>query len=260
MVRHLIKFFIILFLATSAHAKRPSYCREYGLGWNFYCQDEKKEEATTKEDEKSIPENQEDYAEKLAQLKKTLDDKKAKAVIYPTEDNIKDYMAYQQVVLDKSGTFADQWRRVIWKTPSLDYTQKRPVSKVGKESWIDQRNKDVTNTIKHINDRYGIFFLFSSTCPHCHRYSPILKNFQDKYGITIMPISMDGGGLPEWPNFMVNNGQITKMGITETSVPQTVLFDKDSRQVIPVGTGVLSHSELEERIYAITKLEVGDDF
>ena len=75
-----------------------------------------------------------------------------------------------------------------------------------------------------------------------------------------MPISMDGGGLPEWPNFMVNNGQITKMGITETSVPQTVLFDKDSRQVIPVGTGVLSHSELEERIYAITKLEVGDDF
>ena len=39
------------------------------------------------------------------------------------------------------------------------------------------------------------------------------------------------------------------MGITETSVPQTVLFDKESRQVLPVGTGVLSHSELEERIY-----------
>lgn len=258
MARPLTKFLFILFLATSAQAKSPYYCREYGLGWSFYCQDETKKESS--EDRKSIPENQEDYAEKLAQIKKTLEDKKAKAVIYPTEDNIKDYMSSQQIVLDKSGKFADQWRRVIWKTPSLDYTQKRPVSKVGKESWIDQRNKDVTNTIKHINDRYGIFFLFSSTCPHCHRYSPILKNFQEKYGITIMPISMDGGGLAEWPNFMVNTGQVAKMGITETTVPQTVLFDKESRQVLTVGTGVLSHSELEERIYAITKLEVGDDF
>jgi hypothetical protein len=43
-------------------------------------------------------------------------------------------------------------------------------------------------------------------------------------------------------------------------VPATVLFDKETRQIIPVGFGVLSHSDLEERIYAITKLEVGDDF
>ena len=249
---------LLLVIADVAYAKKSDYCREYGLGWNFYCQDEKEKESS--ENDKTIPENQEDYAEKLAEIKKKLDNKKAKAVIYPTEENIKDYMAYQQVVLDKSGTFADQWRRVLWKTPSLDYTQKRPVSKVGKESWIDQRNKDVTDTIKNINNRYGIFFLFSSTCPHCHRYSPILKSFQEKYGITIMPISMDGGGLPEWSNFMVNTGQIERMGVTETAVPQTILFDKESRQVVPVGTGVSSHSELEERIYAITKLEVGSDF
>lgn len=260
MARHLTKFFLIVLFTTSAYAKGPNYCREYGLGWNFYCQDEKKEEVATKEDKKSIPEDQDDYAEKLAQIKKTLEDKKAKAVIYPTEDNIRDYMAYQKTVMDRSGTFADQWRRVLWKTPSLDYTLKRPVSKVGKESWIDERNKDVASTIRHINDRYGVFFLFSSTCPHCHRYSPILKSFQEKYGITIMPVSMDGGGLPEWGNFMVNTSQIARMGITETSVPQTLLFDKETRQVLTVGTGVMSHSELEERIYAITKLEVGSDF
>jgi len=260
MARNLIRSLLLLLCITDvAYAKKADYCSEYGLGWNFYCQDEKEKESSNKK-EQSSSKNQDDYAEKLAHIKKTLEEKKAKAVIYPTEDNIKDYMAYQKTVMDRSGVFADQWRRVLWKTPDLDYTLKRPVSKVGKESWIDERNKDVASTIRHINDRYGVFFLFSSTCPHCHRYSPILKSFQEKYGITIMPVSMDGGGLPEWGNFMVNTGQIARMGITETAVPQTLLFDKETRQVLTVGTGVMSHSELEERIYAITKLEVGSDF
>jgi len=260
MVSRLISFFLLLIFSFASYAKNPDYCRDYDLGWHFYCQEKNKAETQDSKSVKDIPENQEDYAEKLAQIKKALEDKKAKAVIYPTEDNIKDYMSYQQEVLNRSGTFADQWRRILWKTPGLDYTLKRPVSKVGKESWIDERNKDVKNTIKHINDRYGIFFLFSSTCPHCHRYSPILKNFQEKYGINVMPVSMDGGGLPEWDNFTVNNGQIAKMGINVEAVPTTILFDKETKQVVPIGFGVLSHSELEERIYATTKLEVGNDF
>jgi conjugal transfer pilus assembly protein TraF len=260
MVRHLISLTVVLIFSINAHAAKPSYCRDYGLGWHFYCQEEKKEETQESKSVKDIPENQEDYAEKLAQIKKVLEDKKAKAVIYPTEDNIKDYMSSQQVVLDKSSTFADQWRRVLWKTPSLDYTLKRPISKAGKESWIDDRNRNVTDTVRHINDRYGIFFLFSSNCPHCHRYSPILKNFQEKYEITIMPVSMDGGGLPEWEKFTVNTGQIAKMGIKVEAVPATILFDKETKEVTPIGFGVLSHSELEERIYATVKLEVGDDF
>ncbi len=252
---------IILFFSHNAFAASRNYCEEYGLGWHFYCQNEQKED---KEESKKSPQkpkqNEEDYAEKLAEIKKTLDNKKAKAVIYPTEENIKDYMGYQQMVLDRSGTFADQWRRVIWKTPELDYTLKRPVSKVGKETWTDHRNTDVASTIKNINDRYGVFFLFRSDCHFCHRYSPILKAFQQKYGIAIMPISMDGKGIPGWEKFAVNNGQIQKIGIEVSSVPATILFDKQTKQVIPVGFGVLSHSDLEERIYAITKLEVGDDF
>lgn len=247
-------FFIFIFCSEALASERSRHCEEYGLGYNFYCQNETR-------DEKQQENNQQnDASSRLSEIKKTLEEKKVKAVIYPTEENIKDYMSYQKTVLDRSSVFADQWRRVIWKSPDLDYTLKRPVSKVGKETWIDERNKDVASTIKSINARYGVFFLFSSTCPHCHRYSPILKAFQNKYGITIMPISMDGGGLPDWDKAMTNKGQIENMGIKVEAVPATILFDKEKRQVIPIGFGVLSHSDLEERIYAITKTEVGDDF
>lgn len=259
MARLIKAIIIILFSAQNSFAASKNYCEEYGLGWHFYCQNEQKD-VKEKPSPIASKQSEEDYAEKLSEIKKTLDAKKAKAVIYPTEENIKDYMAYQQTILDRSGAFADQWRRVLWKTPELDYTLKRPVSKVAKETWTDNRNSDIASTIRNINERYGVFFLFRSDCHFCHRYSTILKAFQQKYGITIMPISMDGGGLPEWGKFAVNNGQIQKMGVEITSVPATILFDKQTRQMIPVGFGVLSHSDLEERIYAVTKLEVGNDF
>ena len=250
---------LILCFSNSSFANNQSnYCQEYGLGWHFYCQDKKEQEKGANQQNQES--NQEDYQKKLADIKQTLEDKKAKAVVYPTEDNIKDYMSYQKFVLDKSSNFADVWRRTLWKTPELDYTQFRPTAKMAKEAWIDKRNSDVGDTIRKINERYGIFFIFQGSCPYCHKYAPILKSFQEKYGITIMPVSMDNGGLPGWDKFLINKGQVEKMGLTTQAVPATILFDKETRKFIPVGFGVLSHSELEERIYAITKLEVGNDF
>ncbi len=259
MTRIIISLTLCFFASKSFAYSKSNYCDEYGLGWHFYCQEAKKQE-DKKQNTKPEKQNEEDYKQQLEKIKQDLEEKKAKAVIYPTEENIKDYMVYQQMVLNKSGTFADQWRRVVWKTPELDYTLKRPVSKVGKETWIDNRNEDVIKSIKNINERYGVFFLFRSDCHFCHKFAPILKSFQEKYGITIMPISMDGGGIPHFDNFTTNKGQVEKMGMEIKAVPATILFDKETRETIPVGFGVLSHSDLEERIYAITKLEVGDDF
>ena len=249
----------IIFLITGRAAfAAANRCEEYGLGWHFYCQG--KQDKEEDRNNSKLDADPQDYQEKLSEIKRTLEDKKAKAVIYPTEENLKDYMAYQKMVTDRSSKFADVWRRTLWKTPDLDYTLFRPTSKMGKEAWIDSRNQNVVNSIKRINERYGVFFLFRSDCTYCHKYSPILKSFQQKYGITIMPVSMDGGELPEWNNSLINRGQVEKMGIQVEAFPATILFDKGTRKFIPIGFGVLSHSELEERIYAITELEVGNDF
>jgi conjugal transfer pilus assembly protein TraF len=248
---------LVLLIPKSYAINKTNYCQEYGLGWHFYCQEEKDQEGANQQNQ-SV--NQDDYKQKLAEIKQTLEDKKAKAVIYPTPENIKDYMNYQKTVIDRSSNFADVWRRVLWQTPELDYTLFRPTSKMGKEAWVDKRNQNIAKSIKNINERYGIFFIFRGDCPYCHKFAPILKSFQEKYGITIMPVSMDGGGLPGWDKFLINKGQVEKMGLTTQALPATILFDKETRKFIPVGFGVLSHSELEERIYAITKLEVGNDF
>ena len=255
-MRILITSIILFLIPTLVMAKNKNYCAEYGLGWHFYC-----EESNPREQNPKLPsKNTKDYSAQIKQMREELDNRKAKAILYPTEENVADYMKYQQKVLNQAGVFADQWRRVIWQNPGLDYTLKRPTSKIGKEAWIDERNKEVKTAIQNINERYGIFFLFRSDCPYCHKYSPVLLSFRDKYKVTIIPVSMDGGVLPGWGNILFNKGNIERMGIQAKAVPATILFDKKNKDVIPIGFGVLSHSQLEERIYATTKLEVGDDF
>ena len=102
-----------------------------------------------------------------------------------------------------------------------------------------------------LNQRYGLFFFYSSGCSFCHKYSPILKVFADTYGIEVMAISMDGGVLPEWPNTAVNQGRAERFGLAGKGVPATVLFDNQTKTLIPVGFGLLTISELEERIYTL---------
>jgi thiol-disulfide isomerase/thioredoxin len=59
-----------------------------------------------------------------------------------------------------------------------------------------------------------IFFIFKGSCPYCHKYSPVLKSFQNKYGITIMAISLDGGALPD---FLYLQGELSLLSQILTS-------------------------------------------
>jgi len=42
-------------------------------------------------------------------------------------------------------------------------------------------------------------FFFRGACPYCHKFAPLLKAFADRYGFRLVDVSLDGGGLPEFP-------------------------------------------------------------
>jgi conjugal transfer pilus assembly protein TraF len=167
---------------------------------------------------------------------------------------MKAYMEYQQEQINRASLFSDAWRRALWKTPSLDYLQQRPASSIGKQAWTDERNNEIEKVVRNLNKRYGIFFVFKSSCNFCHTYSPVLKSFSEKYGLKIIPISLDGGILKEWPKTLKENGQLHKLGIEIKQVPATILFDNLKKQVVPIGYGVMTHDQLKERIYVLTTM------
>ena len=182
----------------------------------------------------------------------------AKAVLYPTVENITEYLRLNQWQLDQSSLFSDVWRRAVWQNPELDYSLRRPVTNLAVHTYQDQRKDDRSKAVARIAATHGLFFFFKGSCPYCHTFGPILRQFSEMYGIEILPVSLDGGTLPEFPHPKTDTRVASELGVS--TVPSLFLVDPQNRNVIPLGSGVMSADELADRIYVLTQTEPGKDY
>lgn len=184
------------------------------------------------------------------------------AVINPSEANVLNYLTLWQQSKQKASVFTDMAQAVAWRTPSVndDFLGVRPTSPAATQVFDQQREDEQAAIVTMLARTHGMFFFFRSDCPYCHAMAPMLKQFSAKYGMTVYPVSMDGGGLPEYPNARRDNGiaarLITELGIPpeEFQVPFTVLARPGTREVLPVGFGVMTAAEMVERIAMVLRL------
>jgi conjugal transfer pilus assembly protein TraF len=198
---------------------------------------------------------------RLSAITAELEELKAAAILDPSAENVTAYVRFQRAQLDRSSLFADVWQRALWQDPGLDYTLQRPVSTLGKRAWLDQRKADRDIILAQLSQRYGVFYFFSSSCGACDIFSPILKAVSDKYGLSVLAVSMDGGPSPVFPDYMVDSGQYERLGLGhERQVPALLLFDSVTRQPMPIGYGILSQDEIVDRVFQLTQVKVGGDY
>jgi conjugal transfer pilus assembly protein TraF len=251
---------------TDAAADKPvgNFCYLRPLGWNFYCDPEAAQPAPEPAAVPVLPPvvtppppNKKTARQEADEIGRQLEELKAEAVLRPTPESVAAYIAFQRQQLNRASTFTDQWRRVLWDNPELDYTLQRPVNTVGKAAWIDQRKALEESSVAALKDRYGIFFFYSSTCVYCQAFSPILKVFAEQHQLNVMAVTRDGVKLPDWPDSVLDSGQSLRLGIADKPVPAVLLFDNQTNQVIEVGYGAMAQDDLRERIYVLTQTEVG---
>lgn len=238
---------------------RPNsdWCEQRKLGTNFYCVRPKEEKGPEKP-AASPPASS--AADRMEKITKELRERKALAILEPTPENIESYIRFQREQLDRSSLFADQWQRLVWQDPELDYTLERPTGTLAKRLFTDARQVDRQQALVNLSSRYGLFYFFASNCGACTIFSPILKSVTDSNRITVMAVSTDGGPSDQFPKYVVDSGQRQRMGVDSRAVPAVVLFDTQTKQTVPVGYGVMSADELMERIFVLTQKEIGSDF
>ena len=237
---------------TSADAL---YCEERRLGYWFYCVKPAPEEEPQQPEVEPVPATQE-----LDAITSELRELKARAILYPTEANVAAYIRFQRAQLDRASLFSDVWQRAIWQDPELDYTLERPVGAVAKKQWQDARSAERDHVMARLSERYGLFYFFSATCGPCEVMSPIVKGVADRWRITVRAISTDGGPSRHFPDYRVETSQRAKLGLEGKATPALVLWDSVTKRPIPIGYGVLSADELQDRIYLLTSKEAGHDY
>lgn len=231
------------------------YCRERRLGEWFYC-----EKPKAKPSDQRAANPSQSSAEQLAAISKQLEEMKARAILEPTTENVSAYIAFQREQLNRASSFADMWRRTIWQNPELDYTLQRPVNQLGKRTWLDNRTADRNRVLGSISKRYGVFYFYSSACAACEVFGPIMRSVSDRFGLTVMAVSLDGGPSKAFPNFTVDTGQYRAMGMHGQQVPAPVLFDTVTKRPMPIGYGMMAADEVMDRIFTLTSVEPGSDF
>ena len=224
-----------------------TYWRRNGEGWFWY-----RDPPENTRPPKAGPPSRPPELVEFEAMQKRLDDLKRVAVMNPTDANLLSYMRYQRFVMDKSEFFAERWQRLVWSVPDLDYgLTGRPTNAMAIGVFDDQQRDKQAQTVRSLASTHGLLFIFRSDCPYCHRLAPILKRFEQEYGMTVFPVSLDGRGLPEYPNPQPDNGIATRLNAS--MVPALYLSAPSKRQIRPIGFGVMAMNELIERIAALAQ-------
>ncbi|MDA7742526.1 conjugal transfer protein TraF [Francisellaceae bacterium] len=114
----------------------------------------------------------------------------------------------------------------------------------------------VPNTIKQLQSDYEFVLFYKSTCPHCHKFVPVLNDFARFYDIKIIAYSTDGGdidGLQGKKMTADEYRQYFLQGGLKAVIPALYLKNKFTDQVYPVLFGEAQPYQLAQRVNELMK-------
>jgi conjugal transfer pilus assembly protein TraF len=166
-----------------------------------------------------------------------LDDLQKKAVQYPDEQNILEYLSMQDVARRKALAYTNVAMYVTQKHSDLfNVGQVYPSARPGITARVRMQQNEITQTIGTAGNNHALIFFVSPGCDFCEQQAQILAYFTDKYN---------------WPIKIVDiSRQIqaaSRFNITIT--PTLLLVKKGADKSLTVSTGVITLSELERKLY-----------
>lgn len=238
--------------------KSPRYFENQEDGWFWYKDpviEKKKEEEPPPLQSSPAQVDPSDPLEQLKEVQEKLNRAQAKMVLNPTEENVLEWVKLNRENIDRGSMLADVGQRLLWSNPQLGYALERPANNVGMKAWSTEYNKEKDSTLRELAQTHGLFFFFAESCAVCHEIAPYVRRFAEQYGFSVVAMSIDGGGLADFPDSRYEPRVAERLGVKTT--PAIFLVNPSEEDIQPIAYGAVSLSELEDRIYRLMKMPVG---
>jgi conjugal transfer pilus assembly protein TraF len=241
------KFIVIigLFLMSSITLANEDFYSQHSVGWHWY--DDLKEQEETQKPTNHPAQNDPDVT--VVQARQKITTALHKIIAEPTIENLQAYIALQEQLSDRAEKVADLWQQALLKNPKLNYSLTHPTNNVALQVYNDEEAKKKEAAIQAFAQQTGLFFFYRSTCGYCKRFAPIVKHFAEQHGMKIIPISLDGIALPEFPNSKTDSGQAEQFHVSVT--PALFAVNPYTNKAYPVAYGLTSETEIRDNIYKI---------
>ena len=82
--------------------------------------------------------------------------------------------------------------------------------------------------------------------------------WHQKYGIEVLGVSIDGVGLPDFPSPRDGRAHAAAWGVER--VPALFIGSRKTGERAPVGFGVMSFTEIANRLFVLTGTKPGENF
>lgn len=235
----------LCYLVCTACFAADDYYSQHAIGWHWY--DDPKEQVPIKKQAENPAKSDPNIVVEAA--RKRITTALNRVIAEPTIENLEQYIALQEQLGDRAEKVADLWQQVLLKNPALNYSLSHPTNSVALQVYQEKQSKEKDTSIETFAKQYELFYFYRSTCPYCQRFSPILISFAKRYGVNIIPITMDGISLPEFPNSPRDSGESAQFHVTVT--PSVIAVNLRSQKAYPVVYGLTSETELRDNISKI---------
>lgn len=167
----------------------------------------------------------------------------------PTPENAKKAAEWIDYWSTQASNVASSYRTMLIQNPELDYHLTHPTESAALSITKQLEASKTETAIRALSERFGVFYFYQGNDPYEKAMSPAIQHFSDKYGVSIVPISVDGVVDENFVNGRIDNGQAARLNVTH--FPALMLVDPATGEAQPLHYGFITEDALAEQFYFV---------
>ncbi|MCS3434237.1 type-F conjugative transfer system pilin assembly protein TraF [Klebsiella sp. BIGb0407] len=228
----------------------PAFAKD--AGWQWYNEKRPVREPEKKPASAPSPAPM-DIMDKLSALQGATKRSMYEAILYPSSENFVKYFRLQNYWTQQAGLFSMSAKRAMLENPELDYNLQYSHYNGTVKNQLAADYAEQRQAISTLAQHYGVMFFYRGSDAIDSQFVQVIKNFRETYGLSVIPVSVDGVINPLLPDSRTDQGQAAQLGVK--FFPAMMLVNPTSGQVKPLSYGFISQDDLAKQF-----LYVSSDF
>lgn len=182
----------------------------------------------------------------------------SRAVMNPTEENMRSYLEANAFLIEKAGVFAESWRATLLQNPAYDWTAQHPTVNFASTELSRLAARRVTEAVSTMASDWGLIF-FGDDSELTRLMLPLVEDFSDRHGFETLYVSMVPAN-PLMPEARLDRGQASRIAGGLKLFPALVLVHRNDQKLENArlaATGVVDIAELGRRLVRLAQADSG---